>query len=169
MTSARTSGSSARQPQRPHDAATWLPGCCGPSSSSRTRRTIRTTIPSPIRRLHGLLTCPPVRVQRTANHRVSSVSISSCPGTITSGPSLQDRSLPTTPGVGEVWIDTEYEKTAGKTKPGTATAVDATTWKVTKKVALPQINMNNPHNMWTDTGSDGHLPDPVVRQQADGL
>lgn len=57
---------------------------------------------------------------------------------------------PATPGVGEVWVDTEYEKTAGKTKPGTATAVDVTTWKVTKKVALPQINMNNPHNMWTD-------------------
>ena len=57
---------------------------------------------------------------------------------------------PGTPGVGEVWIDTEYEKTAGKTKPGTATAVDVATWNVTKKVALPQINMNNPHNMWTD-------------------
>ncbi|HEV8620661.1 MAG TPA: hypothetical protein VGQ79_06510 [Nitrospiraceae bacterium] len=57
---------------------------------------------------------------------------------------------PTTPGIGEVWVDTEYEKTAGKTKPGTATAVDVATWKVTKKVALPQINMNNPHNMWTN-------------------
>ncbi|MEP6890805.1 MAG: copper oxidase, partial [Nitrospirota bacterium] len=41
-------------------------------------------------------------------------------------------------------------KTAGKTKPGTALAVDASTWKVTKRVALPTINMNNPHNMWTD-------------------
>ena len=57
---------------------------------------------------------------------------------------------PATPGVGEVWVDTEYEKTAGKTKPGTVTAVDATTWAVTRKVALPAINMNNPHNMWTD-------------------
>ena len=57
---------------------------------------------------------------------------------------------PATPGVGEVWIDTEYEKTASKTKPGTATAVNATTWQVTKKVSLPAINMNNPHNMWTD-------------------
>lgn len=59
-------------------------------------------------------------------------------------------SPPAATGIGEVWVDTEYEKTAGKSKPGTATAVDATTWKVTKKVALPQINMNNPHNMWTD-------------------
>jgi DNA-binding beta-propeller fold protein YncE len=53
-------------------------------------------------------------------------------------------------GVGEVWIDTQFEKTASKTKPGTASAVNATTWEVTKKVALPEINMNNAHNMWTD-------------------
>lgn len=59
---------------------------------------------------------------------------------------------PASAGVGEVWIDTEYEKTASKTKPGTVTAVDTSTWKVTKKVALPEINMNNPHNMWTDIG-----------------
>src|SRR5215208_1683421 len=57
---------------------------------------------------------------------------------------------PSVKGVGEVWIDTEYEKTAHKTKPGTATAVDAASWKVTKKVALPQLDFNNPHNMWTD-------------------
>jgi DNA-binding beta-propeller fold protein YncE len=57
---------------------------------------------------------------------------------------------PAVPGVGEVWVDTQFELTAGKTKPGTATAVSASTWKPTRKVALPQINMNNPHNMWTD-------------------
>jgi DNA-binding beta-propeller fold protein YncE len=53
-------------------------------------------------------------------------------------------------GVGEVWIDTEYEQTAAKTKPGTATAVAASDWSVARKVALPSVNMNNPHNMWTD-------------------
>jgi hypothetical protein len=57
---------------------------------------------------------------------------------------------PDVKGIGEVWVDTEYEKTAMKTKPGTATAVDATSWKVTKKVALPQLDFNNPHNLWTD-------------------
>lgn len=57
---------------------------------------------------------------------------------------------PATPGVGEVWVNTQFELTTGKAKPGTATAVSATTWKPTRKVALPQINMNNPHNMWTD-------------------
>jgi hypothetical protein len=59
---------------------------------------------------------------------------------------------PTQKGIGEVWVDTEYENTAGKTKPGTVTAVDASSWKLTRKVALPEINMNNPHNMWTDIG-----------------
>jgi hypothetical protein len=57
---------------------------------------------------------------------------------------------PAQKGVGEVWIDTQYENTAGKTKPGTVTALDASSWKITRKVALPEINMNNPHNMWTD-------------------
>jgi DNA-binding beta-propeller fold protein YncE len=57
---------------------------------------------------------------------------------------------PAEKGVGEVWIDTEYEQTAGKTKPGTATVVSASDWSVTRKVALPSVNMNNPHNMWTD-------------------
>jgi DNA-binding beta-propeller fold protein YncE len=65
---------------------------------------------------------------------------------------LAGPSAPSRRGVGEVWIDTEYEKTAGKTKPGTVTAVDTSTWKVSKKVALPEINLNNPHNMWTDIG-----------------
>jgi YVTN family beta-propeller protein len=57
---------------------------------------------------------------------------------------------PSTRGVGEVWVDTQFELTAGKDKPGTATAVDADTWQIRRKVSLPQINMNNPHNMWTD-------------------
>ncbi|NUT93769.1 MAG: copper oxidase [Saccharothrix sp.] len=63
-------------------------------------------------------------------------------------PALNQR--PGTPGVGEVWIDTQMEKTAGKTKSGTATKVDVTSWTVDRKVALPEVNMNNPHNMWTD-------------------
>ena len=57
---------------------------------------------------------------------------------------------PAVAGVGEVWIDTEFELTANKGKPGSATQVDATSWKQVRKVALPNINMNNPHNMWTD-------------------
>jgi DNA-binding beta-propeller fold protein YncE len=59
-------------------------------------------------------------------------------------------SKPVIPGVGEVWVDTQFELTAGKDKPGTATALNATTWALRRKVALPGIDMNNPHNMWTD-------------------
>ena len=57
---------------------------------------------------------------------------------------------PATPAVGEVWVATQFELTSGKTKPGTVSAVDGTSWQVRRKVALPSINMNNPHNMWTD-------------------
>src|SRR5262245_32711837 len=57
---------------------------------------------------------------------------------------------PTTAAVGEVWVDTQFELTRGKSKPGTATALNGQTWQPRRKVALPQINMNNPHNMWTD-------------------
>jgi hypothetical protein len=57
---------------------------------------------------------------------------------------------PATPAVGEVWVATQFELTSGKTKPGTVSAVDGGTWQVRRKVALPAINMNNPHNMWTD-------------------
>ena len=67
---------------------------------------------------------------------------------------LTPLSNPITPAVGEIWIDTQFEKTAGKTKPGTATAINGTTWNVSKKVSLPQIDMNNPHNMWTDRDQD---------------
>lgn len=63
-------------------------------------------------------------------------------------PALTQR--PAVPGVGEVWIDTQMEQFAGKSKSGAATRVDVVNWTVARKVALPQINMNNPHNMWSD-------------------
>ena len=57
---------------------------------------------------------------------------------------------PTVEAVGEIWVDTQFEKTAGKRKPGTATVVNGQDWSLRRKVALPGIEMNNPHNMWTD-------------------
>jgi hypothetical protein len=63
---------------------------------------------------------------------------------------LAPLSNPETPAVGEIWVDTQFEKTTGKSKPGTATAIDGNSWKARRKVSLPNINMNNPHNMWTD-------------------
>ncbi|MDQ4072739.1 MAG: hypothetical protein M3162_00400, partial [Thermoproteota archaeon] len=61
---------------------------------------------------------------------------------------------PKTQGMGEVWIDTQFELTNGKSKPGTATSVNASDWSTTRKVALPEINMNNPHNIWTDKNQE---------------
>lgn len=58
------------------------------------------------------------------------------------------------PAVGEIWVNTQFELTAGKSKPGTATAIDGTNWGVTKKIALPARNMNHPHNMWTDKNQE---------------
>jgi DNA-binding beta-propeller fold protein YncE len=63
---------------------------------------------------------------------------------------------PATPGVGQVWVDTQFESMHEKSKPGTATAVNTTSWTVERKVGLPTHGtnsgdgMNNPHNMWTD-------------------
>ena len=66
------------------------------------------------------------------------------------GANITAPSAPTTPGIGEVWVDTQYEESAskGKAYPSTITVVDAATWKVTRKIALPSQKMNNGHNMW---------------------
>jgi DNA-binding beta-propeller fold protein YncE len=57
---------------------------------------------------------------------------------------------PRTPGVGEVWVDTQFEKISGKTKFGSATELDTASWKIKKKVKGIETNLNHPHNMWTD-------------------
>ncbi len=71
-------------------------------------------------------------------------------------------SKPNVPGIGEVWVNTQFEKTAHKTKPGTITVVDTANWAVKRKIALPGINMNNPHNMCGQPGSIGCLSNTMV-------
>ena len=64
--------------------------------------------------------------------------------------------IPSTKGVGEVWVDTQYELTDGKGPkyPGTISVVEVGSffpdrnWKVKRKIALPHQKMNNGHNMW---------------------
>ncbi len=57
---------------------------------------------------------------------------------------------PQTPGIGEVWADTQFEGVSGKSKFGTATQIDASNWTIKQKIKGVETNMNNPHNLWSD-------------------
>ncbi len=57
---------------------------------------------------------------------------------------------PTDKGIGEAYVDTQWEHSAGKSKPGSATEFDTETWDLTKKFFGPSVNLNGPHNMWSD-------------------
>jgi hypothetical protein len=65
--------------------------------------------------------------------------------------------IPAVPGVGEVWISTQFERVPGhdpheSLKPGTVTVVDAATFAVEREIdGLGAGGLwNNPHNMWAD-------------------
>jgi DNA-binding beta-propeller fold protein YncE len=64
---------------------------------------------------------------------------------------IEKQNRPKNKGIGEVWVDTAYELSAGKPEqfPGTMTVVSATGWNVKRKIALPEQKMNNGHNFWT--------------------
>ena len=83
-----------------------------------------------------------------------SVSIRATGGAVVPLSALNIENMPLTAvdppkaGIGEIWINTQFETADGNTKYGSATAVDTTTWDVTKKVFG---DMNHPHNMWANT------------------
>src|SRR5581483_1286298 len=54
---------------------------------------------------------------------------------------------PDVQGVGDVLVDTQFEKSAGKDKPGSITSFDTSTWQMDRKMFLPSIDLNTPHNM----------------------
>ena len=86
------------------------------------------------------------------------------------GDVIPAQKTPTINGVGEVWVDTQYEETAGKgaAYPSTITVVDAAganAWKIKRKIALPAQKMNNGHNMWASHDQTAHLSDGVARQE----
>jgi len=70
----------------------------------------------------------------------------------------KDQKIPGTPGVGEVWVDTQFERVtnqkdvSGALKPGTITVVDAATFKVEREINGTRARgmWNNPHNMWAN-------------------
>ena len=70
-----------------------------------------------------------------------------------------DELRPAIPGVGEVWINTQFERVTGQVdpggveKPGTITVVDAATFTVEREIdGMGAGGMwNNPHNMWANS------------------
>lgn len=70
----------------------------------------------------------------------------------------KDQFVPSVPGVGEVWINSQFERVPGQTdsggvlKPGTITVLDAATFTIEREInGLEAQGMwNNPHNMWAD-------------------
>jgi DNA-binding beta-propeller fold protein YncE/plastocyanin len=80
---------------------------------------------------------------------------------LSSSEEIEEIEPPKDEGIGEVWVNTQFERTLNKNfdgtpndKPGTITVVDTDTWEVERKIALPDINMNHPHNMWTDVKNE---------------
>lgn len=74
----------------------------------------------------------------------------------------QEEVIPDVPGVGEVWINTQFERVPGQVdvngvaKPGTITVIDAATFSVEREInGLGADGMwNNPHNMWANVTLD---------------
>ncbi|MCC6404545.1 MAG: hypothetical protein IT207_11105 [Fimbriimonadaceae bacterium] len=65
---------------------------------------------------------------------------------------------PSIPGVGEVWVNSQFERVPGQAdergvaKPGTITILDAASFRVEREVNGLTANglWNNPHNMWAN-------------------
>jgi DNA-binding beta-propeller fold protein YncE len=74
----------------------------------------------------------------------------------------EDEVIPAIPGVGEVWVNTQFERVPGQTddggvlKPGTITVIDAATFSLEREIngLGADGEWNNPHNMWADFALD---------------
>ncbi len=55
---------------------------------------------------------------------------------------------PDVPGVGEIWVNTQYEDIDGQENPGSITVIDAETWEITDTIT--HESFNNPHNLWNE-------------------
>ena len=54
--------------------------------------------------------------------------------------------VPDVPGVGEVWLDTQFHAVEGQRYPGSITVLNTETWEV--EDVIVHENFNNPHNLW---------------------
>ncbi len=71
-----------------------------------------------------------------------------------------DEFKPVVPGVGEVWVDSQFERVPGQAdgggiaKPGSITVLDAATFTIEREInglqPAAQGKWNNPHNMWAN-------------------
>ena len=66
---------------------------------------------------------------------------------------------PGTPGIGEVWVNTQFERVPGQRKPGSITVVDAAGLSVEREIfggldENAEESWNNPHNMWANFEHD---------------
>ncbi len=52
--------------------------------------------------------------------------------------------LPSVPGVGEVWVNCQFQDWPGRTQDGVVQVIDASTFTVTNTIPVG----NNPHNLW---------------------
>ncbi len=76
------------------------------------------------------------------------------------GPQAEVR--PVIPGIGEIWVNTQFERVPGQTdeggvpKPGTITVLDAATFSVEREIDGLGAggSWNNPHNMWANARLD---------------
>lgn len=66
------------------------------------------------------------------------------------GETIPAQKKPHVKGIGEVWVDTQFELTEkkGPDFPGTMTVLSARSWNLKRKIGLPEQKMNNGHNFW---------------------
>ncbi|MGH9043022.1 MAG: hypothetical protein ACRDZ3_22650 [Acidimicrobiia bacterium] len=76
---------------------------------------------------------------------------------------------PPEPGVGTVYYGSQWEMGEGKTKPGSITAFDTETWAMKSKWFAPSVDLNNPHNFWSDRDGKYLYSTQLVLQQHHGL
>ena len=60
----------------------------------------------------------------------------------------EPKPLPAAAGVGEIWVEAQYQDYPGRVKDGVVQIIDAADWRVTHLIPVG----NNPHNIWLNRG-----------------